>query len=75
MNNAHGLSMEARLEKTLEPTGYRLELEPYLEDGIFKGRVRINVTWLEDTDDVKVHCSHEIAITDTIVRARDPTDM
>lgn len=64
--------MEPRLEKSVEPTGYRLELEPYLEDGLFKGHVSINVTWLEDTDEINVHCAHEIEITNTEVKATFP---
>lgn len=69
MNNAHGLAMESRLEKSVEPTGYRLELEPYLEDAMFKGHVRINVTWLEDSHTINVHCAHDIEITETEVQA------
>ncbi|XP_026322027.1 aminopeptidase N [Hyposmocoma kahamanoa] len=72
LNNAHGLAMETRLEKSVKPTGYRLELEPYLEDGLFKGHVSINVTWLEDTDEISVHCAHEIEITNTEVKATFP---
>lgn len=41
LNNAHGLAMESRLEKAVEPTGYRLELEPYLEDAVFKGKSQV----------------------------------
>lgn len=64
--------MEARLEKVVEPTGYSLELEPYLEDGLFKGHVRINVTWLGNTDEISIHCSHDLEITDSLVRFRSP---
>lgn len=60
--------MESRLGKSVEPTGYRLELEPYLEDGLFKGHVNINVTWLEETDEISVHCAHELEITNTEVK-------
>ncbi|KAG6450130.1 hypothetical protein O3G_MSEX006399 [Manduca sexta] len=68
LNNAYGLAMETRLDKIVEPTGYRLELEPYLDDGLFKGHVRINVTWLRESDEISIHCAHEIEISDTDVR-------
>ncbi|XP_038223156.1 aminopeptidase N [Zerene cesonia] len=63
LNNAHALTLEARLEKTIEPTGYHLDIEPYLEDALFKGHVRINVTWLQDSDEISVHCDHDLEIT------------
>ncbi|KAH9643199.1 hypothetical protein HF086_012861 [Spodoptera exigua] len=69
LNNAHGLSMETRLDKVVEPTGYKLDLEPYLEDGLFKGHVAINVTWLMDGNEINVHCAHEIEILESEVRA------
>ncbi|XP_047528651.1 aminopeptidase N [Vanessa atalanta] len=74
LNNAYGLAMETRLEKSVEPTGYRLELEPYLEDAIFEGHVSINVTWLEDADTISVHCAHEIEITESEVKAYIPSN-
>ncbi|XP_022825011.1 aminopeptidase N [Spodoptera litura] len=70
LNNAHGLSMETRLDKVVEPTGYKLDLEPYLEDGIFKGHVAVNVTWLMDGNEVFLHCAHEIEILEYEVRAQ-----
>ncbi|XP_072939731.1 aminopeptidase N isoform X2 [Epargyreus clarus] len=74
LNNAYGLAMESRLDKVVEPTGYRLELEPYLEDGVFKGHVRINVTWLQESDEITVHSAHEIEITNSEVKAHIPAD-
>ncbi|XP_063533529.1 aminopeptidase N [Cydia strobilella] len=74
LNNAHALTIESRLEKIVEPTGYKLQLEPYLEDGVFKGRVSINVSWLQDADELKVHCAHEIEISDAQVNAHVPAD-
>lgn len=72
LNNAHGLAMESRLEKSVYPTGYRLELEPYIEDALFKGHVSINVTWLEGSDRITVHCAHDIEITEAEVKAYVP---
>ncbi|XP_026737338.1 aminopeptidase N [Trichoplusia ni] len=74
LNNAHGLAMETRLDKVVEPVGYRLDLEPYLEDGLFKGHVAINVTWLKDGNEINVHCAHEIEILESEVRAHFPDD-
>ncbi|XP_045766151.1 aminopeptidase N isoform X1 [Maniola jurtina] len=74
LNNARGLVMETRLEKSVEPTGYRLELEPYLEDALYKGHVSINVTWLEDSNTISVHCAHEVEITESEVKAYLPSD-
>lgn len=69
LNNAHGLSMETRLDKVVVPTGYKLDLEPYLEDGLFKGHVAINVTWLMDGNEIILHCAHEIELLESEVRA------
>lgn len=66
--------METRLDKVVEPLGYRLDLEPYLEDGLFKGHVAINVTWLKDGNEINVHCAHEIEILESEVRAHFPDD-
>lgn len=54
--------MESRLEKSVEPTGYSLSLEPYLEDGYFTGKVRINVTFLQDVEEITVHCGPQLKI-------------
>lgn len=61
--------MQRRLEKIVEPTGYRLELEPFLEATIFKGQVTINVTWLKDADEIHIHCAPELEIIDCEVKA------
>ncbi|XP_023943502.2 aminopeptidase N [Bicyclus anynana] len=74
LNSAHGLAMENRLDKAVEPTGYRLELEPYLEDALYKGHVSINVTWLEEANTISLHCAHEIEVTESEVRAYIPSD-
>ncbi|XP_053603710.1 aminopeptidase N [Plodia interpunctella] len=63
LNNAHGLAMETRLDRIVEPSGYKLEIEPYMEDGVFKGRVSINVTFLKDSDVILIHCGHDLEIT------------
>ncbi|XP_049870006.1 aminopeptidase N [Pectinophora gossypiella] len=68
LNTAYGLSMENRLNKAVQPTNYRLELEPYLEDAVFKGHVKINLVWLLDADEITLHCAHEIEITETEVK-------
>ncbi|CAB3239534.1 unnamed protein product [Arctia plantaginis] len=72
LNNAHGLAMETRLDKVVEPTFYRLDLEPYLEDALFKGHVAINITWLKDSNELNVHCAHEIEILESEVKAQFP---
>ncbi|CAG9795015.1 unnamed protein product [Diatraea saccharalis] len=74
LNNAHGLTMETRLDKAVFPTGYRLELEPYLEDCLFKGHVSINITWGKESDEINIHSAHELEITNTDVKARIPAN-
>lgn len=74
LNNAHGLAMETRLDKFVEPTGYRLDLEPYLEDAVFKGHVAINITWLKEGNEITVHCAHEIEILESELRVHFPAD-
>ncbi|CAH2070892.1 unnamed protein product, partial [Iphiclides podalirius] len=68
LNNAHGLAMENRLGGAVVPTGYDLGLEPYVEDGVYEGRVIINVTWTSEADEIILHCAHDVEITDTEVK-------
>ncbi|CAK1599113.1 unnamed protein product [Parnassius mnemosyne] len=67
LNNAHGLAMENRLGRNVVPTGYYLELEPYIEDGVYEGRVVINVTWNTETDEINLHCAPDVAIVNSKV--------
>ncbi|CAH4038188.1 unnamed protein product [Pieris brassicae] len=71
LNNAHALTLETRLPKTVKPNGYNIELEPYLDDAVFNGRVQINVTWLEDSDEISLHCSHDLEVTEHNVVLRN----
>lgn len=52
-----------RLPKDVVPTSYHLELQPFVGDNKFKGRVRINVTWTDvsDTITLNVHPLLEIS--------------
>ncbi|XP_050667556.1 aminopeptidase N [Leptidea sinapis] len=72
VNNAYSLSLETRLEQIVEPTGYKLDIEPYLEDGLFKGHVKINITWVKESDEVSLHCAHELEIIEYQVHAKTP---
>ncbi|CAK1546291.1 unnamed protein product [Leptosia nina] len=63
LNNAHALTLETRLGKAVEPTAYNIALEPYLDDALFNGRVSINITWLEEADEISLHCAHDLEIT------------
>ncbi|RVE44188.1 hypothetical protein evm_011143 [Chilo suppressalis] len=66
--------METRLDKAVVPTAYKLDLEPYLEDGLFKGHVSINVTWEQEADQINIHSAHELEITNTEVKAHIPAN-
>ncbi|GBP64100.1 Aminopeptidase N [Eumeta japonica] len=70
--NVYGVAMETRLFSSVEPTGYKLELEPYLEDGVFNGRVSINMTWVQDYNRVEIYVAHDIDISATELWIRGP---
>ncbi|XP_028036139.1 aminopeptidase N [Bombyx mandarina] len=74
LNNAYGLAMETRLEKIVEPTGYKLDLEPFLDDGVYRGTVKIQLKWLQESDELSLHCDHELGISFWDVQAYPASD-
>ncbi|XP_066994895.2 endoplasmic reticulum aminopeptidase 1 isoform X2 [Anabrus simplex] len=60
----------ARLPKTVVPSSYQLMLQPYRHQGVFQGRVQINVTCLETTDKIVLHAHKELQISRAAVSVR-----
>lgn len=52
----------------MTPTGYWLEIKPDMTDSSFKGHVKINVTWLEETNKITLHAHHELNIAHADVK-------
>lgn len=58
---------DTRLPRDVTPAGYRLELQPFLEEGEFHGHVTINITCQEDTDKITLHAHPELEISESDV--------
>ncbi|XP_026673991.1 aminopeptidase N isoform X2 [Ceratina calcarata] len=64
-----------RLPEEMSLSSYHLELEPFLADPYeFKGRVRINVTWLDSSDRLTLRALPNLKITNYSVRHVKPSD-
>lgn len=50
------------MKKDVKPTFYKLELEPYMEDEKFEGRVTINITALEDISELTLYAHSKLQI-------------
>lgn len=57
-----------RLPGEVVPTSYHLELQPFIGNDTFKGRVRINVTWTNTSDTITLNVHPQLKITDYGVR-------
>lgn len=62
MSAAHSLIPDSKLPSELTPTSYWLEIKPDILDSSFTGLVKINVTWLEETNKITLHAHHELTI-------------
>lgn len=47
----------------MTPNSYRLELQPYPEEGKFKGRVKVNITWQETTSKITLHVHPDLQVS------------
>ncbi|KAG7187593.1 hypothetical protein KM043_016661 [Ampulex compressa] len=64
----HFKGRQYRLPKEIVPTSYHLELQPFIEEAKFKGRVKVNVTWTDTSDRITLSVHPDIRITDAEVR-------
>lgn len=64
---AHGLIGDARLPREVAPNRYYIELQPFIEEGYFKGRVKINITWQEPTNEIVLHADQDLEIANSDV--------
>ncbi|XP_071858487.1 aminopeptidase N [Bombus fervidus] len=59
---------QRRLPTEVVPTSYYLELQPFIGNDKFKGRVKINVTWVDTSDIIVLNAHPHLAITKYDVR-------
>lgn len=59
---ARGVMSEFRLPKQIAPSSYYLELQPFLLEGRFKGKVKINITWQDTTNEIVLHAHQDLEI-------------
>ncbi|KAK9874640.1 hypothetical protein WA026_005466 [Henosepilachna vigintioctopunctata] len=71
---AHGLISDSRLPLDITPSSYDLELQPFLEEGTFKGKIKISATWVEETNEITLHADANVQITDVQVKEIDDGD-
>ncbi|XP_029035079.1 aminopeptidase N isoform X2 [Osmia bicornis bicornis] len=57
-----------RLPQEVVPTSYHLELQPFVGNDKFNGRVRINVTWTDTSDTITLNAHPDIHILKYNVR-------
>lgn len=65
---------DTRLPREVTPHAYNLELQPFLEEGYYKGKVKIGVTWQEPTKEVALHAHQELEISEVVVIQTAPDD-
>ncbi|PSN54261.1 hypothetical protein C0J52_08613 [Blattella germanica] len=53
---------DSRLPRDVIPTAYKLELQPYPEEGHFRGHVQINITCQEPTNTITLHAHDSLQI-------------
>ncbi|KAL4721439.1 hypothetical protein ACJJTC_003427 [Scirpophaga incertulas] len=74
LTDAQLLKTESRLKLGLYPDAYLLDIEPYLEDGVFKGYLRINVTFGDSLDEITLHSASNLNILRTEVTVPSASD-
>lgn len=57
-----------RLPKEVTPTSYHLEIEPFIEEAKFNGRVKINLTWADTSDRIILNVHPDLQISETTIR-------
>ncbi|XP_033213735.1 aminopeptidase N [Belonocnema kinseyi] len=60
--------VDNRLPRDTKPSHYYLEIQPFLNETKFKGRVRINVTWVRLTDKIVLNVDRDLEILHTSVK-------
>ncbi|KAJ9590173.1 hypothetical protein L9F63_016712, partial [Diploptera punctata] len=61
---------DSRLPRDVIPIRYQLELQPYPDEGHFKGRVKINITCEEPTDVITLHAHENLHIAHSEVTVK-----
>ncbi|KAL3276602.1 hypothetical protein HHI36_011974 [Cryptolaemus montrouzieri] len=64
---AHSLISDNRLPLEVTPNSYNLELLPFIDQGNFEGKVKITVTWVDQTDEITLHADENLEIIETQV--------
>lgn len=68
LNEVYSMIGQCRLPKEIRPSSYRLELQPFIKEGKFKGRVKINITWVDTTDRITLNVHPDLQISHSDVR-------
>ncbi|XP_076290269.1 aminopeptidase N isoform X1 [Lasioglossum baleicum] len=63
----------ARLPAHVVPTRYELKLRPFMENNVFKGDLKLNVTWIYTSDQITLNVHPDLKIDDYDVRIVQPS--
>ncbi|CAL7933658.1 unnamed protein product [Xylocopa violacea] len=74
LNDVYHFKMpQHRLPSEVVPVSYHLELEPFIGNDKFRGRVRINVTWTDTSDTITLSVHPELDVSKYNVRITEPS--
>ncbi|XP_006615840.1 aminopeptidase N [Apis dorsata] len=62
---------QRRLPTEVVPTSYHLELQPFIGNDKFKGRIKINVTWTDTSDTIILNAHPHLDISGYNVKATE----
>ncbi|KAB0800196.1 hypothetical protein PPYR_05936 [Photinus pyralis] len=65
---SHSLIVDSRLPREIAPNSYTIELHPFPEEGYFKGKVKINLTWHEPANKITLHAHEDLVIEHSEVK-------
>ncbi|XP_046740953.1 aminopeptidase N [Diprion similis] len=68
LNEVYSMIGSYRLPKEIQPTSYRLELQPFIKEGKFKGRVKIHIVPTDKTDRITLNVHPDLQISHSDVR-------
>ncbi|XP_012251447.2 aminopeptidase N [Athalia rosae] len=68
LNEVYSMIGQSRLPKEIRPLSYYLELQPFIKEGTFKGRVKIGITWVDTTDRITLNVHPNLQISHSDVR-------
>ncbi|XP_051173524.1 aminopeptidase N isoform X2 [Leptopilina boulardi] len=60
--------VENKLPRETKPLHYQIEIQPFINETKFKGRVRINVTWIRPTEKIVLNVGRDLEIVHANVK-------